>query len=131
MTGKPYQPRPHIAKAFDEFEELIGMPLRRWLFQHTQEGYSVRWMADKIGVSTRPVQRLLKVWEIRPVHRHRGLRPHRPNGPLGYALMARLRMDGYPDRNLYDRVHLRVMRGTPYPVALQQALQVKPRNYTR
>jgi hypothetical protein len=68
-----YHPHWRAQKAIENFEESIGVMVRFWLREKAQEGYSVRSLAEAVGISRRQMERLLAHYGIRTTGSHRPL----------------------------------------------------------
>lgn len=115
--------RPETTQAILAFEKTIGRGLRWWMIDSLSKGYSQRWMSEKSGLGKHVIQYKVKEWNLARCKPEKILRPHRPESLHGYAIFSRLKMDGYEDRNLYERVLKRMRNGMQYHEALQEGIK--------
>lgn len=113
-----YYPTRRIRKIIEAFEQdILEAPLRPWLIAMAADGYSQRWLSDRVGICQTTMRRILKEWGIKTS----------PIGPTHYGdgtfpVTDRLRRDGCYTRQNADRVRHLMRKGMSYQSAKEQTV---------
>jgi len=113
---------PSAAKAIEAFERevLNGASARPWLKKSAEDGYSHRWMAQKIGVHPRSLIDALKAWGIQTKATSR---TQFTSG--AYPVTHELKLRGYTCKHMASSVRNHMKNGMSFQQALDHALECR------